>query len=391
MHSIRLQNRADVGATLLPNRFIDQSMLRANGEFVKLYIYLLRCVGKGMNEIPVGFLADSLLCTEGDILRALRYWETQGLLSLQLLPDGAISSVSFTPLFASVTGDPAQSTEPLPEMKSAAGYAADSPDSFAEPEPLPEARSADIDFLRQPPDESINSYEASEEKRAERLASLMQNEDVQQILFIAEQYMGKTLTPTETDKLIYFYDELKMSVDLIDYLIEYCVGKGHHSIRYIETVALAWKDDGVDTVEKAKKSSFTGRKEYFSILRALGIQGRSPVETEMRFMDKWIDEYQLPLPVIYEACNRTILNIGQPSFPYTDRILSDWHTSGVSSLNDINLLDETHQQSRTKKPPKGEPKSSSQAKGGGKFNNFSQRDYDYSDVEKQLLSLNQSD
>ena len=44
-----------------------------------------------------------------------------------------------------------------------------------------------------------------------------------------------------------------MSVDLIDYLIEYCVGRDHRSIRYIETVAMAWKEEGITTVEMAKR------------------------------------------------------------------------------------------------------------------------------------------
>ena len=58
----------------------------------------------------------------------------------------------------------------------------------------------------------------------DRVKELKQNEDIIQLLYIAEQYLGKTLTPTETRKILFFYDELHMSVDLIDYLIEYCVG-----------------------------------------------------------------------------------------------------------------------------------------------------------------------
>ena len=41
-------------------------------------------------------------------------------------------------------------------------------------------------------------------------------------------------------KIPFFYDELHMSADLIEYLVEYCVSRGRKSMRYIETVALAW-------------------------------------------------------------------------------------------------------------------------------------------------------
>ena len=376
MYQIRLHQTEDVGATVLPNHFIDTYMPAANGEFVKLYIYLLRCLGKGMEEVHIDYLADRLLCTEGDILRALRYWESQNLIRLSLQPDGKISAIDFSvPALKKNIEQNVMTTDEPPVM-------ARSSSEQPEKQVLEQASAKP-------------ARPAEDTDRAEYLQSLLQNEDVQQILFIAEQYLGKTLSPTETDKLIYFYDSLHMSVDLIDYLIEYCVGKGHKSIRYIEAVALSWKDDGVDTVEKAKKASFSGRKEYFSILRALGIQNRNPVESEIRFMDKWLDEYSLPLPVIFEACSRTILKTGQPSFPYADRILTDWNSQGVTSVEEISRLDETHQMSRPgKKSAKGEHMSAAgqgtPSAGSTRFNNFSQRDYDYSDVEKQLLHLNNS-
>ena len=73
----------------------------------------------------------------------------------------------------------------------------------------------------------------------DRVKELKQNDEIVQLLYIAEQYLGKTLTPTEMKKILFFYDELKFSPDLIEYLIEYSVSRGHKSMRYIETVALA--------------------------------------------------------------------------------------------------------------------------------------------------------
>ena len=42
MAMITLQNSSDTGITVLTNNFIDNYMPEANGEFVKVYIYLLR-------------------------------------------------------------------------------------------------------------------------------------------------------------------------------------------------------------------------------------------------------------------------------------------------------------------------------------------------------------
>ena len=44
MSLISLQNSSELEVTILSNRFIDNFMPRANGEFVKVYIYLLRMV-----------------------------------------------------------------------------------------------------------------------------------------------------------------------------------------------------------------------------------------------------------------------------------------------------------------------------------------------------------
>ena len=43
MNSIHLHNN-QTAATAIPNRFFDDYMPKANGEFVKVYLYLLRCI-----------------------------------------------------------------------------------------------------------------------------------------------------------------------------------------------------------------------------------------------------------------------------------------------------------------------------------------------------------
>ena len=124
-----------------------------------------------------------------------------------------------------------------------------------------------------------------------KLNELKQNEDIIQLLYIAEQCLGKALSPTEIQKILFFYDGLGMPADLIEYLIEYCVSRNHKSIRYIETVALAWTQEGITSVEEAKKSGSRYTREYFSILKSLGITNRNPVDTEISLMDTWLKTY----------------------------------------------------------------------------------------------------
>lgn len=47
--AIRLYREGDRGYTSVSNDFIDHYMPSANGEFVKLYLYLLRCLSAGQD------------------------------------------------------------------------------------------------------------------------------------------------------------------------------------------------------------------------------------------------------------------------------------------------------------------------------------------------------
>ena len=106
-----------------------------------------------------------------------------------------------------------------------------------------------------------------------------------------------------------------MSADLIEYLVEYCVSRGRKSMRYIETVALAWTRDGVTTVEMARDASSRFSKDYYTILKAMGISGRNPVENEISYIDTWRKTYGFDLELIQEACSRTVLFHRPAKFP----------------------------------------------------------------------------
>ena len=55
-------------------------MAKANGEYVKVYLMLLRYLNADDCEISISKIADILECTEKDVLRAFNYWHEAGLL-----------------------------------------------------------------------------------------------------------------------------------------------------------------------------------------------------------------------------------------------------------------------------------------------------------------------
>ena len=414
---ISLHTSGPSKVTVLSNFFIDHFMPEANGEFVKVYIYLLRMLGNPGSSFGLTQMADSFLCTEGDILRALKYWESKNLLSLSyegtqltdialLSPENEAAAPALLASQESFREIGAVSATQDPVVRSMADTAAavlhsPSDHTSAVPANVASVLQGTVTNETNPNGKSnmepslqgirgnaeVSSASPSSQTRhltPDRVKELKQNEDIVQLLYIAEQYLGKTLTPTETRKILFFYDELHMSVDLIDYLIEYCVGRDHRSIRYIETVAMAWKEEGITTVEMAKDSTARYSKEYFSILKAMGITNRNPIDTEIALMNTWMKDYGFTQDLIQEACSRTVLQTGQPSFQYADKILQSWKKKNIRTLDDVRLQDAQHQKRKLEKAANKTAQQKPQTQ--NRFNNFHQREYDFAEYEKKLLN-----
>ncbi len=341
---MRLHTTAPSGATLVQNTFIDHYMLQANGEYVKVYLYLLRCAGGNM-ELTLSSVADALEYTEKDLRRALAYWEKVNLLQMNCAPDGTIQDITF--------GDPAC--------------------SGSAPSSVP-AASAKQTEARQPL-----------APNRERMDALRENADIRQLFFVAEQYLQRPLSSSEQEDLLYYYDSLHFSADLIEYLLEYCISKGSASRHYMRKVALAWAEAGITTVSQAREETNLYNKNYFSIMNAFGIKGRNPAAPELKTMSYWINELGYSLDIILEACHRTIRQTHQPNFQYANKILEQWKKQGVRTAADIIALDKKRQAEQKDRPQRQQPPQT-RAGSSNRFNNFNQREYDYGQLERQLLN-----
>lgn len=343
MTKLTLTNDVQTNTTVLENEFIDQYMVKANGEYVKVYLLLLRYLGDPAGIPAISQIADMLDYTEKDVIRALNYWKKQGLLDYEVRTDAPPADKPVT-------------AEPVVEIPAADESAADEP--------------------------------AMEIPHIEQFRS---RKEFKELLFVAEQYLGKTLSSTEMKIITYLYEALQMSAELIEYLIEYCVENNHKSIHYIQKVALSWHEQNITTVEQAKCNALLYSKNCYSVLNAYGIKGRAPAASEITYIRRWNEEYCFSLEVILEACSRTMNAIHQPSFDYTESILKNWHNKGVHNLKDVAAIDAAYlkgkeQRLNAKKSSSGEKqKQPSAKKASNKFNNFDSRSYDMNDLERKLI------
>ena len=224
----------------------------------------------------------------------------------------------------------------------------------------------------------------------DEIKAFRQNPDISELFFITETYLKHPLSSTDINTILYWYDTLEFSTDLIEYLVEYCISKGHSSIRYMDKVAIGWKESNITNVMQAKENAAIHSQVYYGVIKALGITGRNLVESEQQFLKKWTDEYHFDLEIIQEACGRTITAIHQPSFEYTDSILSSWFQKNVHTLSDIKALDEAFEKKKKETaastPAQIQPQQTQAATKRNKFANFNQREYDYDQLEKVLLN-----
>lgn len=340
MTHFQLHGPSHTDHTPVSDVFLDEYMPAANGEYVKVYLYLLRCLKSDIQELSISLIADKFDHTESDVQRALKYWEKMHLLKLEYDESEALTGICLTQENAE-----AAASRKSPSFKASAPAGGE----------LPAPSAGTAPFSR---------------------------EETRQLLFICEQYLGKTLSSTEVSRILYFHDTLGFSADLIEYLVEYCVSKGHKSLRYIESTALGWHKSGCTTVVQAKQQTSTYSKAYFSILKAFGISGRNPVEGEIAYMNKWLKDWNFSQELIAEACSRTMTAIHQPSFEYADSILSRWKTRGVTRLSDLDALDEQHQAARKQTEGSAAPKTAQSSR----FHNFRERSYNFQELEKQLIN-----
>lgn len=376
MGNLTLTTKNNYGYTAISNIFISSFVPEANGEFVKVYLYLLHLISTGNSNISISLLADTFNQTEADIMRALRYWDKLNVISLTFagnndsLSNITINDFSSDNSAASTTKADFNNTT-FPETANLASSAAIAPT-------VPDAPSYNISEGPKHVEPSSMQYSA------EKISELNSDENFSMLLYVIESYLGRPLSIKETNAIVYFYDSLDFSIELIDYLFEYCVEHNKKSINYIEKVALAWADKGILTVTEAKEEVSNHTDSVYQIMKAFGISNRDPGQHERAMISKWADTYCFDTDIIIEACNRTIKAIHQPSFEYADTILSKWKSSNITTMADIKKDDAAYAASSNSKTRY----QSSAKTGSTKFNNFQQRDKKSDDWYNSLLSNN---
>lgn len=347
MNHIKIKCSSSAEYTLVSNYFIDHYLAGANDAQIKVYLFLLRHLSQGLVS-DLSDMADLFNYPEKDILRALSYWEKAGLMSLSFDSQGHLTEVSLSSL---------RTTEAI------------TPEASKDPEDLstvPNENSLPLKKKYHKPDYTLD-----------QLTKFQEQDSTSQVLFIAESYLGKTLSSGDIRSLIFISEELNFSFDLIDHLLQYCIDRGKKDFRYIEKVAVTWAEHNISTPEEASSFSSKYNKEIYTVMNALG-KNNLPTPKEADYIKRWYQIYGFSSDIVLEACERTVLATDRHRFEYADKILSNWRNAGVHHKPDIDKIDSTYNKSKKQATVSSSSKN--------KFNQFQQNDYDFDLLEQELLS-----
>lgn len=333
MSTFMLKNNS-INFTPVSNVFIEKYMPKARGEFVKVYLLMLKYNIASEPGITSDVLSSSLNLLESDVMNAFNYWNEQGVIKLN---------------------------------------------------PIDKMNNFSIEFLSLEDDSTIINQEVN-------LLTALNNSETTDMLRDIERTLGRTLSNKEMEVYLGWQKDFAFPSELILMLIEYCISRGKSDYRYIEKVALAWNDMNIRTIDDAQSFIKQTEDKWIKIRRILsylGIKNADIMKPQEDLLDKWINTYKFSMEIIEKACDICFQRLNRADFKYIDGILSKWYKENISTLEDIALKDKAHKGTYTKKSYNNNNSTSEKNSTG--FNNFQPRNYDYDSLEKKLLGWDNND
>ena len=260
------ENATLFDATPVENMFITEYMLRAPGDFVKVYLYGLMLCYHPSARMSLLSMARDLDMTEEEVEVAMRYWEREGLVR----------------------------------------RVADNPASYAY------YNLKQITLTRaEKPSEQLYNRQFMDEVRRTLDAQTVQDQDFQMIMDWTDVYE----LPEEVIIMLLRSEKEKSRTHRV-------------SFKYADRVAKEWAQSGVRTLEDAEKMlilSGERERELKRLLARLG-QRRSPSDDEKDMYKKWTEDWGFSPEAVQEACRETTK--GTPTMAYLDGILLRQHQLG---------------------------------------------------------------
>lgn len=148
-----------------------------------------------------------------------------------------------------------------------------------------------------------------------------------------QNVLNRTLNYTEQRGFIYIYEYYGFSASSMLLIAEYCQKLGKSSISYIKTVAGSFFEQDIVSFSEIEKHIILleARHKYENrIAAAFGITTKL-TSAQKKHIDSW-DGMGIPVDMAEYAYELCVDNTGKLSFNYINKILQNWHQSGITTL-----------------------------------------------------------
>lgn len=192
---------------------------------------------------------------------------------------------------------------------------------------------------------------------SEIASELEKDAGMMELFRMAEQLIGEPLNHMQQRSLLWQYQYLQISGDIILTVMSYCRSMNKNSIQYSEKLLYTWWNKGICTMQQINDAIVKdqeSRSYHGMIARTLDMQ-RPPTPKQREFFDRWYS-LKIPMDLIRYAYEKTIEQTDKRSLPYMNKILTDWFEAGYKTREEVDIGDKLNQNSNSIKKKKASRK-----------------------------------
>ncbi|MGN0687176.1 MAG: DnaD domain protein [Oscillospiraceae bacterium] len=309
----------------VPSGVVDKYIKLASGNSLKLLLFLLRHGGTLFSDTE---LKEKLgFRREGELEDAALFWVQRGIIRTD---NGSLSAAS----------DDEDVQETLPEVDAAASM------------PTKPVRSSVKVISAQSGSIYTSGYVGS------RLAS---EPELKWLYSEAEKLYGRGLRQPESQTVLMLVEHFGLPAQVAAMLLRYCFKIGKTTAGYIQTMAQSWSEEEINTVSAADERLAVLERRF-----TVEEQLRSAMELKTKFSSKqlgyirtWSEDWGFSVDMILLAHEITQDRTGSMNFDYTNKILENWNSAGISTKEAVEQDSAAHKASVKSQPTKSGGKNSS--------------------------------
>ena len=265
--------------TNIPDIFFTEYLPEANGDFLKVYLYIL-FLSKYDKDIKVNDLCKKLGLSLPTIQNAIKYWEDQGVLT-----------------------------------KKNTGFVFNN------------LQELELNHLYKPR-VALSAEQLKQSAESQRRAKTIE--------YINNKFFSGLMPTSWYPEIELWFKKYEFDDEVMIALFEYCFDKSALHKAYIQVVADAWYKDKIKTyndLEHYFQKKETVTKIANMIIKKLSLN-RQLSQYEFDYVEKWVVDFSFSFEIIEIALKKTTSKVN-PSFEYIDKLLSDWHDRGLKTEEQV--------------------------------------------------------